>query len=134
MSERTLPIRIGPYKVSDQLGQGAFSQVYRASLPLLGHQEYAVKLLRERCKPREVGAFLGECTKVKRLGTHPHLVPIYFAGLDRRLGRYYVVMELIEGTTAAALLAKIPQHQLPLEQAVTLIIQVALGLEHAHQR
>src|SRR5215467_7941278 len=91
--ERTsAPCSYWPYQVHGPLGQGTMSRVYRASLPLLGHQEYAVKLLRERCKPREVSTFLGECTKVKRLGTHPHLVPLYFAGRDRRLGRYYVVM------------------------------------------
>lgn len=129
-----LPERIGPYRVTGLLGQGAMSQVFRATLPLLGHQEYAVKLLRERCKPREVSAFLGECTNVKRLGTHPHIVPLYFAGRDRRLSRYYVVMELLQGATAARLLAEAPAHQLPVERAVRIAIQIALGLEHAHQR
>lgn len=134
MTAKPFPDRIGPYQVLGPLGQGAMSHVYRASLPLLGHQEYAVKLLRERCKPSEVSAFLGECTKVKRLGTHPHIVPLYFAGRDRRLGRYYVVMELIQGLTAAQLLAETPAHQLPVARAVRIATQVALGLEHAHQR
>src|SRR5689334_13213572 len=85
MAAKPHPDHIGPYQVLGLLGQGTMSRVYRASLPLLGHQEYAVKLLRERCKPREVSGFLGECAKVKRLGTHPHIVPLYFAGRDRRL-------------------------------------------------
>ena len=110
------------------------SRVYRASLPLLGHQEYAVKLLRERCKPAEVSTFLGECTKVKRLGTHPHLVSLYFAGRDRRLLRYYVAMELVQGPPATQVLAETPAHQLPVERAVRIALQVASGLAHAHQR
>lgn len=100
MTAKPSPDQIDPYQVHGLLGQGTMSQVYRASLPLLGHQEYAVKLLRERCKPGEVSVFLGECSKVKRLGTSPHLVPLYFAGCDRRLGCYYVAMELVQGPTA----------------------------------
>lgn len=134
MSERPWPSQIGPYQVTGLLGQGAMSRVYRAKLALLGDQEYAIKLLRERCKPREVSGFLGECAKVKRLGTHPHIVPLYFAGRDRRLARYYVVMELVQGQTAAQLLNSSPAHQLPLEQALHIGVQVALALEHAHQR
>src|SRR5579862_5352478 len=129
-----LPGSIGPYQVEGLLGQGTMSWVFQATLPLLGDQAYAVKLLRERCKPREVSAFLGECTKVKRLGVHPHIVQIHFAGLDRRLRRYYVAMELVRGRSAAEVLEAAPGHQLPLEQVLQIGVQVASALEHAHQR
>lgn len=134
MTAKPLPEHIGPYQVLDLLGQGTMSQVYRATLPLLGDQEYAVKLLRERCKRREITGFLGECARVKRLGTHPHIVPLYFAGLDRRMGRYYVAMELVQGWTTAELLAEAHGHYLPLEQVLQIGIQVASALEHAHER
>ena len=54
-----LPSHIGSYLVTGLLGQGAVSRVYRARLPLLGEQEYAVKLLRAQCKAREISSF--EC-------------------------------------------------------------------------
>lgn len=130
----TFPTRIGPYRILELLGQGAFSRVYRASLSLLGNQEYALKILRERCKPREVQTLLGECSKVKLLGTHPHLVQFYFAGWDQRLKRYYVVMELIQGSNAQQLVDESPLRQLSLEQALSIAVQVAIGLEHAHAR
>ncbi len=129
-----LPRQIGPYQVLELLGQGSLSRVYRATLPLLGGQEFAVKLLRERCRRREVSGFLGECAKVKRLGTHPHIVPLYFAGYDRRLGRYYVAMELVPGSTAAHLLIEAPEGYLSIEQVLRMGSQVASALEHAHQR
>jgi predicted ATPase len=129
-----LPSAIGPYRVEGLVGQGAASWVFQATLPLLGDQAYAVKLLRERCKPREISGFLGECSKVKRLGTHPHIVQLHFAGLDRRLRRYYVAMELVRGHTAAEVLEEAPGGQVPLEQALQIGVQVASALEHAHQR
>lgn len=128
------PRQIGPYQVLELLGQGTMSLVYRATLPLLGGQEFAVKLLRERCKPGEVSGFLGECAKVKRLGTHPHIVPLYFAGRDQRLSRYYVAMELVQGPTLAQLLAEALEGQIPVELALLIGVQVASALEHAHQR
>jgi tetratricopeptide (TPR) repeat protein len=134
MLTSSIPRQVGSYRVKEVLGQGATGCVYRATLPLMGDQEYAVKLLWERCRPREVSAFLGECGKVKRLGTHPHITLIHFAGRDRRLGRYYVALELVSGPTAGQLAAQAPGHQLPLEEALRVVLHAALALEHAHQR
>jgi tetratricopeptide (TPR) repeat protein len=129
-----LPKTIGSYQVISLLGEGAMGAVYRARLSLMPEQDYAVKLLWERCKPKEVSAFLGECSKVKRLGTHPHLVPLHFAGRDRKLGRYYVAMEYVDGPTAAQFLNEIADRQLPFADALRIALHAALGLEHAHQR
>ena len=134
MQANESPRQIGPYRVISMLGQGAMGCVYRATLPLMGDQEYAVKLLWERCRPSEVSAFLGECSKVKRLGVHPQIILSHFAGRDRRLGRYYVVMELVNGPSAAQALAEAPGRQLPVEQALHIALHAAQGLEHAHQR
>ena len=132
--ENTIPKSIGSYRIIGILGQGTMGCVYRAALPLMGGQEYAIKLLWDECKRTEVSAFLGECNKVKRLGVHPHILLIHFAGRDRRSRRYYVVMELVDGPSAAQLLDETPGRQLPLERVVRLAAQVSLGLEHAHQR
>ncbi|HLW03631.1 MAG TPA: tetratricopeptide repeat protein [Ktedonobacterales bacterium] len=132
--EETLPKTIGSYRVITLLGEGTMGAVYRARLPLMPEQDYAVKLLWERCKPKEVSTFLGECSKVKRLGTHPYLVPLHFAGRDRKLGRYYVAMEFVNGPTAAQLLNEMADRQLPLTDALRIALHGALGLEHAHQR
>ena len=61
---------------------------------------------------------------------HENLVRIYDFGESN--GRYFLVMEYIEGKTIATLISE--QGPMPPATAVRLVRQVALGLEHAHRK
>ncbi|WP_344579620.1 serine/threonine-protein kinase [Nonomuraea roseoviolacea] len=92
MSEISVP----GYEIRGVLGQGGFGVVYRAQQTSVG-REVALKvdnrvLLSERDRRR----FMREVTAAGALSGHPHVVPVYDAGLLPD-GRPYMVLELCPG-------------------------------------
>jgi serine/threonine protein kinase len=84
------------YEIKGVLGQGGFGVVYLAWQSAVG-REVALKvdnrvLLSERDRRR----FLREVTAAGALSGHPHVVPVYDAGLLTD-GRPYMVLELCPG-------------------------------------
>jgi len=77
--------------------------------------------------PRAVTRFTREGLVGAQL-QHENVVRIYDFGESR--GRYFLVMEYIEGKTVGTLIAE--QGPMPPASAVRLVRQVALGLEHVH--
>ena len=81
-----------------------------------------------RSSAQAVARFRREMKAVGKLD-HPHIVRATDAGhVD---GRYYLVMELIDGLDLTRLVER--HGPLPVPEACELIRQAALGLEHAHQ-
>ncbi|NUP80372.1 MAG: serine/threonine protein kinase, partial [Nonomuraea sp.] len=96
MSELSVP----GHEVKGVLGQGGFGVVYLALQTAVG-REVALKvdnrvLLSERDRRR----FLREVTAAGALSGHPHVVPVYDAGLLAD-GRPYMVLELCPGGSLA---------------------------------
>ncbi|MEV0234196.1 serine/threonine-protein kinase [Nonomuraea sp. NPDC050786] len=96
MSELTVP----GYEIKGILGQGGFGVVYLALQSAVG-REVALKvdnrvLLSDRDKRR----FMREVTAAGALSAHPHVVPVYDAGLLPD-GRPYMVLELCPGGSLA---------------------------------
>ncbi|WP_205301936.1 serine/threonine-protein kinase [Nonomuraea montanisoli] len=92
MSEISVP----GYEIRGVLGQGGFGVVYRAQQTSVG-REVALKvdnrvLLSERDRRR----FMREVTAAGALSGHPHVVPVYDAGLLPD-ARPYMVLELCPG-------------------------------------
>src|ERR1700753_2054255 len=79
--------------------------------------------------PRAIARFQREA-KVGAQLQHENLVRMYDFGESN--GRYYLVMEYIEGKTIASLLSE--RGPMPPATAARLARQVALGLEHAHRK
>ncbi len=79
--------------------------------------------------PRALTRFQREARMGAQL-QHENLVRIYDFGESK--GRYFLVMEYIEGKTVATLLAE--RGPMPPAVAVRLVRQVATGLEHAHRK
>ncbi len=122
--------RIDRYLLLDLIGQGGMGRVYLARDTRLDRL-VAVKILAaERLSnPRSIARFQREA----RLGAqlqHEYLVRIYDYGESS--GKYFLVMEYIEGKTIAALISE--QGPMPPAIAVRLARQIALGLEHAHRK
>src|SRR3954465_8851052 len=118
--------RLGPYEVLAALGAGGMGEVYKARDPRLDRL-VAVKILspamamslaaRER--------FEREARAISRL-SHPHVCALFDVG--REGDTSYLVMELLDGETLGALIAKGP---LPLAEALRIGGEVASALAAA---
>ena len=81
------------YEIIEQLGQGGFGAVYRARQLAVG-REVALKIdNRVLGSDRDKRRFMREVTAAGRLSGHPHVVPVYDAGVLAD-GRPYMVLEL----------------------------------------
>jgi serine/threonine protein kinase len=120
----------GRYRLAERIGEGGFSNVYKAEDRILERQ-VAVKVLAEHLSDDErfVARFRREALAVAKL-IHPNVVPVYDTGVVE--GRHYLVMELIDGGGSCAELLRdsLP----PPEAALDIVIQVATGLDYAHRR
>src|SRR5918993_4681749 len=102
----------GRYQLDVVLGRGGMATVWRGVDERLGRR-VAVKLLdRATADPAMLQRFDREARTAGGL-THPNIVAVYDVGTDN--GVPYLVMEFIDGTSVAALLAGGP---LPVDQAV----------------
>ena len=121
--------RLGPYEIVGPLGAGGMGEVYRARDPRLG-RDVAIKALSAAgdASAELLARFRHEAQTLALLN-HPNIAAIY--GLEEAAGTPYLVLELIEGETLAARLARGP---LPPPEALRLGIQVAAALEAAHER
>ncbi|RKR91559.1 serine/threonine-protein kinase [Micromonospora pisi] len=124
----------GRYRLVERLGAGGMSVVWRGYDEVLGRQ-VAVKVLASRLADdrafrRQIRV---EAQAVARL-VHPHITGVYDYGesVTDGLTVPYVVMELVDGESLAARLAR--EHRLPWRPAVAAIAEAAAALAAAHAR
>jgi serine/threonine protein kinase len=126
-----LPSRIGAYDVVDVLGVGGMGEVYRARDARL-QREVAIKVLptalthdRER-----LARFAREAQVLASLN-HPNIAQVY--GLEESGGAPALVMELVPGSTLAAVIAG-GAASLTLPRVLGIARQIADGLDAAHEK
>jgi eukaryotic-like serine/threonine-protein kinase len=130
LAGRTSGFKVDRYVLLDLIGQGGMGRVYLARDIRL-NRRVALKILSpERVNnPRAIARFQREARVGAQL-QHENLVRIYDFGESN--GRYYLVMEFIEGKTIGTLISE--QGPMSPASSVRLVRQVALGLEHAHRK
>jgi len=122
---------IGKYSVTEEIGRGATSVVYRG-LDLFASREVAIKLFNPAGFPGEEQRrkfekmFLTEAAMVGKLN-HPHIVAIYDAVIDG--DQDYIVMELIKGTALDAYV-EVPT-LLPIPSVLQIIFKCCAALDFA---
>ncbi len=124
----TIGENVGPYRITDRLGQGGMATVYRAYHAKLDRY-VAIKVLHPAFK-EDAGfltRFQREAQIVARL-EHPHIVPIYDSA-DHE-GQPYLVMKFIEGQTLKGRLSDKP---LTLPEMMQMSIAVGQALTYAHE-
>lgn len=120
----------GRFEILEEIGAGSMSVVYRAHDCAVA-RTVALKLLRHCCEsPREevLALFRREARATRRLA-HRNVVRIF--GADRWNDTPFLVLELLEGAPLSALIRRGP---LPWESAARILIQIAGGIAHAHER
>lgn len=118
------------YEILSKIGAGGMSDVYKAKDHILG-RFVAIKVLKtEFSEDRSfVTKFRTEAQSAAGL-EHPNIVNIYDVGSEE--GLYYIVMEYVEGITLKTYVEK--KGQLSFKEAVSIAIQVARGIEAAHNK
>jgi eukaryotic-like serine/threonine-protein kinase len=120
---------LGSYEIISLLGAGGMGEVYRARDTTLG-RDVALKLLPQALAddPERVARFQREAQLLASLN-HPHIGAIY--GLEQQASARFLVLELAEGGTLAARIARGP---VPLDETVEIARQIALALQAAHDK
>ena len=121
--------RLGPYEILAPLGAGGMGEVFRARDTKLG-RDVALKLLPDAFgedKDR-LARFRREAQVLASLN-HPHIAAIY--GLEEADGKLALVLELVEGE---GLDDRLRRGAIPMDEALAMARQIALGLEAAHEK
>jgi serine/threonine-protein kinase len=117
------------FEVTAKLGEGGMGKVYRATDSKLG-REVAIKVLPAEFVADEdrLARFEREARMLAALN-HPNVAGIHEVGQEG--GVHFLVMELAVGETLAELVKRGP---LSRDQAIRTALQIAEGLEAAHER
>ena len=124
------------YKIVTMVGKGGMGAVYKAEDTQFGSRLVAVKEMgQSNLSPQEATdaaeQFKQEANLLANL-KHPNLPSIYdYFGEN---GRWYLVMDFIEGTTLDARLDKAVGHALPITESIEIGIQLAKVLGYLHTR
>jgi eukaryotic-like serine/threonine-protein kinase len=119
----------GRYAIERELGQGGMATVYLAR-DLRHERLVALKVLRPELAA-SLGAerFLREIKLAAQL-QHPHILPLHDSG--EAAGFLYYVMPYVDGESLRGRLAR--QGELPVHDAVKILIEVTDALAYAHSR
>ena len=116
------------YKIIKSIGEGGMANVYLAFDTIL-EREVAVKILRGDLAEDEkfVRRFQREANSASSL-KHPNIVEVYDVGEDD--GKYFIVMEYINGKTLKSLIKK--RGVLTLEEVIDIMLQLTSAVSCAH--
>ena len=119
---------IAHYRILEPIGAGGMGAVYKAYDNKL-QRVVALKLLPSEYVSQQDRRrrFFQEARAASALN-HPHILTIYEVGEDD--GKPYIAMEFVEGET---LRHKIKNRVLQLKETLDIAIQIASGLERAHE-
>jgi serine/threonine protein kinase len=117
---------LGGCRVLGELGKGAMGTVYKADR---GGALVALKILADEWAKDATltDRFVQEGLIMARL-SHPAIVKVLDAGRDQ--GKYYLVLEYVEGPSFAKAIAR---HAFSAKESALILSAIARGLHHAHR-
>ncbi len=128
--------KIGKYEVIERLGRGGMAEVYRAYQASLDRY-VAIKVLHAFLAddPEFKSRFEREAQNIAKL-KHPNIVQVYDFDFDEDAESYYMVMELIDGSTLKDRLSAIVARGelLPIPEVIRIMRESASALAYAHSR
>jgi serine/threonine-protein kinase len=119
------------YEIQEVLGGGGMGVVYRAK-HLLMQRTVAIKMLLPETVSNEyaLARFQKEAQAASSLN-HPNILTIFDFGISDKK-QPYLVMDYLKGSTLAEVLDK--EGYLHLQKGISIFIQIASALSHAHQK
>lgn len=125
----------GAYRIVSKIGEGGMSQVYKARHVALGY-DVAIKVLSANLSQQGNARrrFIREARSVSKL-RHPNIARVHH--FSQEGGRYYMVMDLVEGMTLRQRLDKtatLRRQQMSRREVLGIIGQVASALDYAHRQ
>lgn len=116
------------YEILEKIGSGGMAEVFKGKDHKL-NRFVAVKVLKDEFVEDKnfVRKFKEEAQAAAGLA-HPNIVNVYDVGDEQNI--FYIVMELVEGITLKTYIEK--KGRLTVKEATSIAIQVAAGLEVAH--
>ncbi|NDJ85239.1 MAG: protein kinase [Chloroflexi bacterium] len=132
MTRKTL----GKYEIIERIGRGGMAEVYRGYHAALDRY-VAIKLLHPFLAddPEFKDRFEKEAKNVARL-RHPNIVQVFDFDFDEQGESYYMVMELVNGSTLKDRLfdQATSTQRFPLAETTRIIADTANALAYAHKR
>ncbi len=128
-SENLIGQRLGEYEILSLIADGRRNTIYEAYQPSL-KRSVALRVLNKvlRENPQNVEAFAQEVALFAAL-EHPYIVPVHDYGIEREYN--YMVYRLLRG---GSLKTRTEVTGLPLQEAATILKQVASALDYVHSR
>src|SRR5271168_290709 len=125
----TAGTKLDGYEILDLLGAGGMGEVYRARDSVL-KRDVAIKVLPSFVSndPDRLHRFEQEAQAAAALN-HPNILAVHQFGVFE--GAPYLVSELLEGGTLRQVVQRGP---MPVHKAIDLAVQIAHGLEAAHEK
>ena len=121
------------WRLTEKIGEGTLSEVWRAAQEPLG-RSVAVKLLKSSVAPgSQLGQRFDREAALLASMTHQNIPQVHDAGVTAE-GRPFLVMELVDGLSLAALVKRAPGERLPCDVAAVIALKVARALEYVHLR
>lgn len=129
LRRRNDPLVLGPYKLRGRIGRGPMAGVYEAVHPR--GPAVAIKVLppARAADATLLARFRREARLAMRLH-HPNVIRTFEAGEHH--GTHFLVMELLQGETLKDVLLR--RGRLPPVEAIRLLYQALLGLQHIHEQ
>ena len=121
----------GAYEIISIIGHGGMGVVYKARHAMMD-RIVAIKMLKSQLMSdsMSVRRFQQEVKASSKIN-HPHVVSVFNFGISPQ-GSPYIVMDYLEGTSLANLIAR--EGQLGVERGIKIISQACEGLAFAHKQ
>jgi serine/threonine protein kinase/tetratricopeptide (TPR) repeat protein len=126
----TAGMRIGPYKLLQQIGEGGFGVVFMAEQQEPVIRRVALKIIKVGMDTRQVIARFEAERQALAMMDHPNIARVLDAGATST-GRPYFVMELVRGEPITAYCDR---ERLSIPARLELFTQVCNAVQHAHQK
>jgi len=122
--------KIGKYIVTDIIGHGGFSIIYKGVHASL-NMPVAIKMLKHdlALRPEFLSRFCNEAKFIAKFN-HKNIVKVY--DIEELFRTKFIIMEYLEGMSLEYLIKNVPH--IPLQDILNILIQVCSGLSYAHER
>jgi serine/threonine protein kinase/tetratricopeptide (TPR) repeat protein len=128
---KSLPFeRVGPYQLTDRLGDGGLGDVYLAEQEEPIRRKVALKLIKAEMNTPEVAARFEAEIRAVGILDHPNIARALDAGTVGD-GRPYCVMEYIPGISITDYCDR---NRLTVRERLQMFVQVCRAIQHAHQK